>query len=250
MPEHDTYTDPGRADAAGWVLGALDPHEAGNFEEHLRSCAGCQAAVAELQPAARMLRTAAPAVQPPADLQERTLASVRRAAETGKKVRTSGRRRWNKWNIGMLSLAATAAVAVAVIVVALQVLQPPAANAVTIPLHPGPGVTASGPKGVTPSGLAVARHTADGWSIQLTIHGLKELGHGRIYECRYVGRGNRSGRLDLISAGTFTVDASGSATMQMWSAADPYKFPIMQIVSERIGDGQHGQIILNGSPRR
>ena len=36
----------------------------------------------------------------------------------------------------------------------------------------------------------------------------------------------------------------------MWSAADPAKFKIMQITAEQPGDaGQHGQVILSGSPK-
>lgn len=240
MPQHDMRTDPGHPEVAGWVLGALDQYEAGKFREHLESCAGCQAAAAELQPAARMLRMAAPAIQPPADLQDRTLASVARAAGARQAPRTS---MWRRWHTGMLSLAAVAASAAGAIFVALQVLQPAVANAVVIPLHARPSVTGSG--------QAAAQHTANGWSIRLTVHGLKELGHGGFYECWYVGPGDRHGRPDLMIAGQFTVGASGSATVQMWSAANPHVFTSMQITAERSGHAlQRGQVILIGSPRR
>jgi hypothetical protein len=43
----------------------------------------------------------------------------------------------------------------------------------------------------------------------------------------------------------------GSATVQMWSAADPHSFPVMQITIEQPGDaGQHGQILLSGTAQR
>jgi hypothetical protein len=39
----------------------------------------------------------------------------------------------------------------------------------------------------------------------------------------------------------------GSQTLNMWSAADPARFKVMQITLERPGDaGQHGQVILSG----
>ena len=61
--------------------------------------------------------------------------------------------------------------------------------------------------------------------------------------------GQRPGHPQLITAGTFTVSRSGTATVQMWSAADPRTFPTMQITAETSGDGsQHGQIILTGTP--
>jgi hypothetical protein len=101
------------------------------------------------------------------------------------------------------------------------------------------------------SGEAVAHQTADGWSIQLTVHDLKPPGPGRFYECWYAGPGNQPGHPDLITAGTFTVGPSGTATVQMWSAADPRTFPAMQITAEQAGDaGQHGQVILTGTARK
>ena len=67
-------------EAAGWVLGALDPDDAEWFAGHLPSCPDCRAAVAEFGPAARLLVTAAPADLAPPGLQARTLAGVTLAA--------------------------------------------------------------------------------------------------------------------------------------------------------------------------
>jgi len=63
-------------DAAGWALGALDPDDAAAFETHLHDCAECQATVAGFEEMARALKSAAPAVEPPPDLESRTLAAV------------------------------------------------------------------------------------------------------------------------------------------------------------------------------
>jgi hypothetical protein len=41
---------------------------------------------------------------------------------------------------------------------------------------------------------------------------------------------------------------SGSATVQMWSAADPRDFTLMEITAEGAGDGhQRGQVVLSGT---
>jgi anti-sigma factor RsiW len=71
-------------DAAGWVLGALDPDDAAAFETHLRDCTECQATVAGFQEMARALKSAAPAVEPPPDLESRTLAAVQLAVMEAK----------------------------------------------------------------------------------------------------------------------------------------------------------------------
>lgn len=64
-----------RLDAAGWVLGALDPADAEFFAEHLLSCQDCQRAAAELEPAGRLLSVGAPD-----GLRATTIARVRQAA--------------------------------------------------------------------------------------------------------------------------------------------------------------------------
>jgi anti-sigma factor RsiW len=76
---HDYCPDDLQRDAAGWVLGALDPAEARRFTEHLLTCQACQLTVAELQPAARALLARLP-LQPPEHLAMATLAKVRQAA--------------------------------------------------------------------------------------------------------------------------------------------------------------------------
>lgn len=240
MADPDTFAEAGHPDAAGWVLGVLDPGESGRFETHLESCPECQQAVTEFGSAAQMLTTVLPGVQladgpePPPDLQARTLARVQRAARKAA---------WRRWSPRRTLSAAAAAVAAAVAAIALILASSAPALAFTIPLHPQHGGAASG--------QAVAHHTADGWSIALTLHGLPKLRPGQFYECWYAGPDNRPGHPDLITAGTFTVSPDGSATVQMWSAADPRGFPVMQITAEQAGDaGQHGQVLLSGTAQK
>jgi anti-sigma-K factor RskA len=242
MADLDALAEAGHEDAAGWVLGILDPDDHARFEAHLTSCQACQQAVADLGAPAMMLKAALPVmetlpvIEPPAGLRARTLAAVEQAAKK------SARRRWTPRRT--ISAAAVAVIAAVAAIIASLVGSAAPALAFTIPLH---ATTYGG----AASGSAVAHHTSDGWSIQLNVSHLKPLPSGQFYECWYAGPGNRPGHPDLITAGTFTVGASGSASVQMWSAADPQSFPDMQITAERPGDaGQHGQVILSGVARK
>ena len=66
-------------EGAAWALGALDPDDAAEFGEHLQFCDRCQAEVAEFAPVANSLALAAPAAEPPDDLEYKTLAAVQYA---------------------------------------------------------------------------------------------------------------------------------------------------------------------------
>jgi anti-sigma-K factor RskA len=231
--------DPGLAhpEAAGWVLGVLDGFDAERFAGHLRSCLDCQAAVAELGPAARMLHGAAPPAAPPPSLQTRTLASVAQAAAAAR--RAEKHNRWRGWNVRMLALAATVVIAAAV-GTGLALSRTPSGEAYTLALHAQSGQHASG--------QVVMTHTDSGWSVQLTVAHLADLGKGGFYECWWVGQGNRPGRPDLISAGTFIVGPSGSATAHMWTAADPETYKAMEITAETTaGIGHPGHLVLTGT---
>lgn len=235
MPAPDFDPELAHPEAAGWVLGVLDAADADRFAGHLRSCPDCRAAVAELGPAARLLQTAAPAGAPPAALQARTLASVAQAAEA---ARRGGRRsRWQRWNVRMLALAAAIVVAVATGVgLALSGSSSGSGDIYTVALYAGPGLAGSG--------QATVRQVDNGWSIQLTVAHLADLGPGKFYECSWTGPGHRI----PISAGTFTVGRSGTATVQMWSAANPDTFSTMRVSAETLtSTGEQGQTVLSGT---
>jgi anti-sigma-K factor RskA len=241
-PERTDPT-PGRPDpelahpeAAAWVLGILDEQESEWFAAgHLPSCPDCRAAVAEFGPTARLLATAAPAALPPPALQARTLAGVASAATAARRDQRLAR--WRGWTTRMLALAAAVVVAAGVSFALLSRSAP--AEAYTVSLRAGPGLAASG--------HAVMRQADGGWSIQLTVANLADLGSGRYYECWWVGAGNRPGHPVRVSAGTFTVGSSGGATVQMWTAADPDDFPTMQITVGSPAGTAQGQVILAGS---
>jgi anti-sigma-K factor RskA/putative zinc finger protein len=251
-------------ETAGWALGALDPDDAVRFEEHLATCQQCRVEVAEFTPVAKSLSQAAPAAEPPAGLEFKVVAAVRYAAmaesATSSKVtstaarepatsaqaepkpaRTSKSQRWwrRHWTNPLFAALAAAAVTAAAFL-GSTLFQAAPVLAATIKLTAQPGFTGSG--------LATARHTHGGYKISLTVRGLPVSGPGQFYECWYAGPGNRPGHLKLITAGTFVVDHSGSQTLDMWSAANPADFKIMQITLERPGDAsQRGKVILSGT---
>ncbi len=231
MSLHDADAELAWHEAAGWVLGSLDPDDADRFAEHLKSCADCRAAVGELGPAAGLLQTAAPAANPPPGLEARTLARVRQASQQRAKAR-----RWRGWSTRMLALAAAVVVAAGVSI-GLLLSGPPGGESYSVALHSVSGTAASA--------QAVVRETSAGWSIQLTAAHLPELPSGQYYECWWTGQGNSS---TPIPAGSFTVGGSGAASVQMFSAANPDDFPTMKITTESAaGATEPGQVILMGT---
>ena len=122
----------------------------------------------------------------------------------------------------MASALGAAAVSIAAVLV-VPILQAAPAEA-AIGLHQ--------PDGGPASGRAIIRNIAGTRSIQLTVHGLKDLGPGQLYECWYTGPGQQK----WITAGSFTIGRSRSGSFAMTSAADPRKFTTMEIIAEHLGD--------------
>ncbi len=248
-------------ETAGWALGALDPGDKAAFGEHLRSCEYCQGQAAGFTPMTRILARAAPAAEPPGDLELKVVAAVQYAAMTEgasgarpepspataraerKPSRLARAHRW--WHLHRASPLYAALAAAAVTAAAFtgsMLLHGSPATAATISLRAQPGFTGSG--------TATAHPSQGGFEISLTVKNLPVPGPGQFYECWYAGPGNRPGHPELITAGTFAVDSAGSHTFTMWSAADPARFKVMQVTLERPGDaGQHGKVILSGVAR-
>jgi anti-sigma-K factor RskA len=111
MSTHDEL----QANAAGYVLGSLDPEERRAFASHLAGCAECSAEVASLQPVVGALATVVPQVTPRAELRDRILSGAGGAA---KSRRSASETRVGGW----LPLAAAIVIAVGagVYVVRLQ----------------------------------------------------------------------------------------------------------------------------------
>ena len=248
-------------EVAAWALGALDPDDASAFQEHLRFCEQCRREVAEFAPVAQSLALAAPAAEPRPELELKTIAAVQYAVmaesrpepapvaaatvvpapEVKLSSPTKAIRRWRRyWTNPLMSvvtaLGAAALTAAAFIgVQVFQVTAPTVAASFNLKAQPGQ----------TGSATATARQAGGGWQVQLTVKHLKKPGRGQFYECWYAGPGNRPGHPELITAGTFT---GTNGTFNMWSAADPAEFKMMQITAEGPGDAsQHGKVVLSGT---
>ena len=217
MPELAPHPHP---DLGGYVLGALEPAERADFEEHLAGCERCQAEVAELRGLPELLEQAAPPTEVPPSLRERTFAAVERAAAQQRR-----RRR--------LRLALTAAAACLVLVVAfvggyaLSQVGPFADRGRVIEF------ALAAPDGGPARATAKVRQVSDGLAITMEVSGLAPNPPGSVYECWYVGPGDSLARPNRVSAGTFTVGADGRASLRMHSAADLQRYPAMGVTLER-----------------
>ena len=217
MPELAPHPHP---DLGGYVLGALEPAERADFEEHLAGCERCQAEVAELRGLPELLEQAAPPVEVPPSLRERTFAAVERAAAQQRR-----RRR--------LRLALTAAAACLVLVIAfaggytLSQVGPFADRGRVI------AFALVAPDGGAARATAKVRQVGDGLAITMEVSGLAPNPPGSVYECWYVGPGDSLERPNRVSAGTFTVGVDGRASLRMHSAADLQRYPAMGVTLER-----------------
>jgi Anti-sigma-K factor rskA/Putative zinc-finger len=220
---------PPHLDAAGWLLGALDPAESVAFEAHLETCKECQEEVASLGPTVSRLAGVAPDTESPDRLGARTVTAVQGAA------RSRRRRRW-----AMTTLAAAAVIA-AVVASATLLIGGSSVKNVHFAL--------TSPTSSAASATATAHDTGHGWSVHLSVHGLPTLQDEAFYECWYVDPSrDRPGHPFRISAGTFDGSASGSADLQMSSWADPHQFQVMQVTVQPV-DGNpatSGKVVLSG----
>jgi hypothetical protein len=189
--------------------------------------------VAEFGPTARLLAMAAPADLAPPGLRARTLAGVAQAAtEAGRNRRRQG------WTTRMLALAAAVVVA-AGISIGLLLSGGTPAESYALALHSATGLPASA--------SGTVRQADSGWSVQLTAVRLPPPGPGQFYQCWWAGPGNTPGHPRLVSAGTFTAGPAGTATVQLWTAANPDDFPAIEITLDSAArPGQPGRVVLSG----
>lgn len=233
MPDH--VAPHPHPDLAGYVLGALDPGETAAFEQHLAGCDACRAEVDDLQGLPELMDRAAPPIEVPPGLRERTFAAVERAA--------AGSRRRGP----LLRLAAVAAA----LVVALL-------GGVVVSQSGGGGrgevieLALAAQQGQTGRATAELRRVDDGVAIDMEVSGMAPNPPGSVYECWFVGQGDTLEQPNRVSAGTFTIGASGRASLRMHSAADLRHFPVMGVTLETDGGRPErtGKKILVSGPIR
>lgn len=246
MPDHPVP----HPDVAGYVLGLLEPAEAARFGHHLRDCGHCRDEVADLAGLRPLLDQVAPAPAVPPGLAARTMAAVERAAvdaepEPGQPAPapepepagpTVRRRR------GVL-VGALAAAAVAAVAAGASLAGSGDGGGRRIPL-----VSAGGAATDT---VATLRRADQGITVELVVAGLAAPPAGSFYECWYVGEEDSDARPARLSAGTFTLAGTGPTTVRMTTAADPARYPRIEVTLEPDdGDPRRtGPVVLRSVPR-
>lgn len=122
--EHERWSE----DVAAYMLGALEPEEAAEFERHAEDCERCRSEIRWLTAAVEVLPEAVERQEPPPQLRQRLLAEVgadaraagvEPAAEGGVWGRLTGRfRRADRGSRGWRPIAALAAVALVAVALA------------------------------------------------------------------------------------------------------------------------------------
>ena len=118
---HERYED----ELAAYMLDSLEPHEVTAFEQHLASCERCQARQRWLRASVEVLPSSVEQVEPPPELRERLLDTVRREAgvppERAQPTRRRSERGLRAW-LGSLSLRPAAALAGVTLLLAAGVI--------------------------------------------------------------------------------------------------------------------------------
>lgn len=219
-----------RLSLGSYAIGNLDPEDAARVEHHLRGCAACRRAHADLAPLPALLHLVDPgatrAEPPSAHLEASVLAgfAAQRPSPTEANPTPARRRPWKtspaRWRIAVTSGLAGAAATVAVLAV-VGVFSGPPTGGSQIEL------TAPGGDGVARAEVQLAT-TGTGTEVGLQAE-LPELRDGEVYELWFV-RG--TGR---VSAGTFRVDGEGRARVRLAAAADADAYDRIGITREPDG---------------
>jgi anti-sigma-K factor RskA len=217
------------ADAAAYVLGALETDELARYREHIEGCAQCRAEVAELQSVVDELPMSVPPAAAPESLRERILANVRSEAEllnaaghAADEPVKSGRP-WYRRNDFMLGAGAAAAAGLAALVAVLIAVGSSSHGKVTV--IPGKGV-----------GVA---HTAEvslkrgNGRAELVVARMPPPGLGRIYEVWLV-HGKQAPR---PTNSLFSVTSGGSGSVDVPNSLHGIKEVL--VTSEPEGGSQH-----------
>ncbi len=176
----------------------------------------------DLSAVEQLLRTMAPPDQPPPALRRRTLAAVgaaqRAAAAPAPRRRLPTLRL--RWAVGF------AAAAAAVAIVAVLAGREPGTLELEAELRAANGAVAT----------AEVREIGIGRTVEFNSDDLPILPRGEFYELWFVGPGDRPGRPNRISAGTFHPDADGRSHVRFTAAVDPARYPVLVVTAEP-GDG-------------
>jgi anti-sigma-K factor RskA len=213
----------GHAELGAFALGLLDPDERRTFERHLADCPHCSSELRTLEEALALVQLAAPSFELPAALERRTFVAVERAAAATALPRHG--RRSRRRRVALVS--AVAAAAAAALVLGLRSAPSPGELEVRTVLRAA--------RGAAHASVDV-RKTGIGRVVTFHSDTLPILPKGEYYELWFVGPGDRPGRPNRISAGTFHPDLDGRSTLALTAAVDPVLYPVLVVTAEH-GDG-------------
>jgi anti-sigma-K factor RskA len=217
------------ADAAAYVLGALEQSELAHYREHLEECAQCRAEVTELQSVVDELPMSVPPESAPAALRGRILADVRSEAEL---LNAAGRaadepvksaRPWYRRNDFMLGAGAAATAGLAALIAVLIAV----------------GSSSHGKTTIVPgSGIGVARTAEvslkrDNGRAELVVAHMPPPGLGRIYEVWLVHEKQAPRPTNSL----FSVTSGGSGEVDVPNSLHGVKEVL--VTSEPEGGSQH-----------
>ena len=236
-------------DLGGYVLGGLTLDEQHEVEQHLASCAACQAELAVLDPLPVMLDladprltavappTTPPAHQPGTRVPSRTPPGTSPPGHDDATVEPTPRRLGGtrRRAIGL----ATAALAVAAALIVGVMIGRPSHPSFSSPIALQAVATAPGTATSTgvPSGTASLRATDAGTVVRLDLSGLPAADE-TFFECIWTSNQGTQ------SAGTFRAGSDGSARVDLLTAARRYPGWTLVIVAHAEGD-QDGQPVLH-----
>jgi anti-sigma-K factor RskA len=185
----------------------------------------------DLERVADLVRRAAPSSEaPPQGLRDETIAAIERQRELDGSASRAARSRPARGRRSLVprllpALAAAAAVVLAVVVLGGGDEAPEGELEVRAQLV-GDGSRAT----------AEVREIGIGRTITFRSDSLPILPKGEFYELWFVGPGDRPGRPNRISAGTFHPDPEGRSDVDFTAAVDPAKYPRLSVTAEP-GDG-------------
>jgi anti-sigma-K factor RskA len=222
---HQRWSD----DVAAYMLGALEPGEAAEFERHLASCKSCQGEVDWFTAAVEVLPEAVERHEPPPQLRERLMKDVRadaRAAAAASRSAESGARGWlgrllhGSGTYGWRPLAGLAAAALVVVAFAGYEIgnggEGSGGATNTIVSGEAPGVTAE-----------VVR---EGNSAEVKLANVGELPEGRVLQAWV----QRDGEVEAVPA-LFVPDRNGAAATTI---ADMSEVEVVMVTREPSGGSE------------
>jgi anti-sigma factor RsiW len=205
--------DPRLEEAVAFALGSLDPEQAEEFKEHLKTCKRCQEELRWLAPAIQALPEAVEPQAPPPGLKVRLMAEVRADAEAeSRRVKADERRErteagggFSAWlgglRVGSLTWKPLAGLALVILVVA---------GGIGYAVGTGGGgnsQTHTWELKAEENGGIAAKVVREGERGEVHLAGLKQLPKGKVLEAWV----EREGKVEPVPA-LFAPDKAGNAS--------------------------------------